>query len=257
MRITRRRRACLSSVAMAMAAGLAIIASPATAALATPNDLVPYGQLDCTSGIIEPGTYISILVIGNCSLTDFGTVYVNGDFRVAHDATFSSETGGTLIVNGNFYSGTNSFTDMGQQGSDDLIMGNVYSDNPYEMLWKYTTVGGWYHVVGENGFSDNTDCSQAGPGGAPATVSFEDGSVASWFTYNGNMSCNMKLLYSKIGGNVGYYGNTVSSNRGSLVVGGNVIRGALGCGGNSQTPVLGGAHKNVVSGKKNGQCKNL
>jgi hypothetical protein len=246
----------LSSVAIAMA-GLAIVASPATAALAAPNDLVPYGQLDCRSGPIEPGTYISILVIGRCSLTDSGTVYVNGDFRVAHDATFTSQNGGTLIVGGNFYSGTNSFTDMGQQGSDDVVMGNVYSDNPYEMLWQYSTVGGWYYVVAQNGFSDNTDCSQEGPSGDPATVTFAHGSVASWFTYSGNMSCNMKLLNSKIGGNVGYYGNTVSTNRGSLVVGGNVIKGSLGCGKNSQTPVLGGARKNVVGGKKNGQCKNL
>lgn len=256
MRITRRRLACLSSVAMAMA-GLAMIAGPAVAATSAPKDLVPYGQLDCRAGPIEPGTYISILVIGNCSLTDFGTVVVNGDFRVAHDAKFSSQNGGTLIVDGNFWSGTNSFTDMGQAGSDDVVMGNVYSDNPYEMLWQDMTVGGWYYIVGQNGYSDNTDCSQAGLSGAPATVTFEGGSVASYFTYSANMSCNMALLHSRIGGNVDYYGNAVNSRRGSLAVGGNWIGGSLNCGSNSQTPVLGGAKKNVVKGKTHGQCKKL
>jgi hypothetical protein len=256
MRITTWRRACLSSVAMAMA-GLAIIVSPATAASAAPNDLVPYGQMDCRSGPIEPGTYTSILVIGRCWLTNFGTVFVNGDFRVAHDATFTSQNGGTLIIGGNFWSGTDSFTDMGQAGSDDVVMGNVYSDNPYEMLWQDTTVGGWYYVVGQNGYSDNTNCSQEGPSGNPATVSFEGGSVASYFTYSGNMSCNMALLHSKVAGNVDYYGNTVNSRPGSLAVGGNWIGGSLNCGSNSQTPVLGGAKKNVVKGKANGQCKKL
>jgi hypothetical protein len=246
----------LSSVAMAMA-GLAMIASPAVAATSAPKDLVPYGQLDCRSGPIEPGTYISILVIGNCSLTDFGVVVVNGDFRVAHDAKFSSQGGGTLIVYGNFWSGTNSFTDMGSPGSDDVIMGNVYSDNSYEMLWQDVAVGGYYYLVGQNGYSDNTDCSQPGLSGAPATETFEHGWVGSYFSYSGNMSCTMRLLDSKIGGNVDYYGNAVNSRPGSLVVGGNWIRGSLNCGSNSQTPVLGGAGKNVVRGKAGGQCKKL
>jgi hypothetical protein len=238
-------------------AGLAMFASPALAATSAPKDLVPYGQLDCRSGPIEPGTYISILVIGRCWLTDFGVVFVNGDFRVAHDATFTSQNGGTMIVGGNFWSGTNSFTDMGQPGSDDVVMGNVYSDNPYEMLWQDMTVGGWYYIVGQNGYSDNTGCSQPGPSGAPATVTFEGGSVASYFTYQGNMSCNMALLHSRVGGNVDYYGNTVGSSPGSLVVGGNKIGGSLNCGSNSQAPVLGGAGRNFVRGRANGQCKKL
>jgi hypothetical protein len=247
----------LSSAVAAMAS-VAMLASPAVAATAAPKGLVPYGQLDCRSGPIEPGTYISILVIGNCWLTDFGVVVVNGDFRVAHDARFSAQNGGTMIVDGNFYSGTNSVTDMGQAGSNDVVMGNVYSDNSYEMWWQYVTVGGWYYVVGQNGYSDNTNCVQDGLTGAPATETFEHGSVGSYFAYKGNMSCTIGLFSSRIGGNVYYDSNTVNSHPGSIAVGSNTIGGSLECGTNSQTPVLGGGmKKNVVKGKATAQCAKL
>jgi hypothetical protein len=254
MRITRRRRVVTATVASL--AGLFMMASQATA-LAAPNGGGGFfGQVVCGSGPILPGTYISLIVTGVCYVSPEGTVVINGDLRVAHDAVLNTLGGGTLIVDGNFYSGTNSVTDMG--GPGDLVAGNVYSDNPFEMLWTGVTVGGWYYVVGENGYSDNTSCAVPGVSGYPATISFSHGSVGEYLTYTGNRSCTMSVFDSKIHGSVSFYGNHTTPKAGSFMVGGNTIGAKLNCGKNSQMPVLGkGNKKNVVKYAARGQCKGL
>jgi hypothetical protein len=261
MRITARRRARLASAALALA-GLTMIASPALASTAAPDHLVPYGQLTCGAGPIEPGTYISILVTGNCWLTDFGTVVVNGDLRVAHDAKFSGVTTGTLIVDGNFYSGTNSVTDMGMAGSNDIIMGNVYSDNAYEMAWNHVTVGGWYNVLSQDHYTDNTDCSQLNLNDVPDGFSFEYGSVGGFFNYQDNHTCSMNLLHSHISGTVSVNGNRTNVTVPGIgyrspQISGNTIGGALNCSNNKPAPTLDRGPANTAARGKHGQCAHL
>jgi hypothetical protein len=255
MRITRRRRAITATVAGL--AGLVMMASQATALAAPTGGGGFFGQVVCGAGPILPGTYISVIVTGVCYLSDEGTVVINGDLRVAHDAVLNTLGGGTLIVDGNFFSGTNSVTDMG--GPGDLVAGDVYSDNPYEMLWDGVTVGGWYYIVGENGYSDNTSCAAPGYSGYPATISFSHGTIGGYLTYTGNRSCSMAVFDSHIGGSASFYGNRTSpAKAGSFMVGGNTIGAKLNCGKNSQKPVLGkGNKKNVVKFGARGQCKGM
>jgi hypothetical protein len=255
-------------------AGLAMIASPALAVTSAPNDLVPYGQLDCRAGPIEPGTYISILVIGNCSLTNFGTVVVNGDFRVAHDAKFNGVSDGTLIVDGSFFSGTDSITDIGcntvsvgppcTTDSDDVIMGNAYSDNAYEVSFHDVTVGGWFLAIGQNDYSNNVDCSQLDQTGTPDYFTFEDGSVGGNFTYQGNHTCWMGLFRTHVGGSVNIYDNLTNTTVPGIAfdspeIATNVIHGKLNCNGNYPPPTFGDSHgkPNIAKGGKFGQCKKL
>jgi hypothetical protein len=261
MRITTRRRARLASAALA-AAGLTMIASPALAATAAPQYLVPYGQLTCGAGPIEPGTYISILVTGNCWLTNFGTVVINGDLRVAHDAKFDGTTSGTLIVDGNFFSGTNSVTDMGTAGSNDVIMGDVYADNAYEMAWNNVTVGGWYDVVAQDHYTDNTDCSQTDMNGTPDGFSFVQGSVGGFFNYQDNRTCTMNLLNSHVTGTVSVNGNLTNVTVPGIgyrspQIAGNSIGGALNCTNNKPAPTLDHGRANTAARGKHGQCAHM
>jgi hypothetical protein len=273
MKITSRRRVRLSAAALATA-GLAMIASPALAATAAPQHLAPYGQLTCGAGPIEPGTYTSILVTGNCWLTDFGTVVVNGDLRVAHDAKFNAVTAGTLVVDGSFFSGTNSITDIGcnvksvgppcTSNSSDVVMGNVYSDNALEMSWHSVTVGGWYDIVGRNQYTDNTDCSQTDPTGTPDYFTFEDGSVGGNFSYDGNRTCWMGLFRTHVGGNVYILHNHTNTTVPGIKfdspeIATNTIAGSLNCSGNTPPPTFGDSKgkPNKAAKGKFGQCKNL
>jgi hypothetical protein len=220
MRITRRRRARLSSLALA-AAGLTIMASPAVAATSGPHDLVPYGQLDCRSGPIEPGVYISILVIGNCWLTDFGTVEINGDFRVAHDAKFNGATNGTFIDDGNFYAGTNAVVTLGAISSRSdrrarrirRMSSRALSTQTTRsrMSWHNVTVDSNYLMIGEKDYSNNVDCSQLDLTGTPDFFTFEDGSVGGNVTYQGNHTCWMGLFRNHIKGTVSVSANLTNT----------------------------------------------
>jgi len=273
MRITRRRRARLSSLALA-AAALALVAGPATASVAAPKDLVPYGQLDCRSGPIEPGVYISILVIGNCWLTDFGTVQINGDFRVAHDAKFNGATNGTMIVDGNFYGGTNSIITLGcnvksvgppcMTNTPDVIDGFAYVDNALEVSMHSVTVHGDYLMIGEKDYSNNVDCSQLDLTGTPDYFTFEDGSVGGKFTYLGNHTCWMGLFRSHIKGTVSVSANLTNTTIPGIAfdspeIASNVIGGKLSCFNNFPPPTFGDSHgkPNIAKMGKTGQCKKL
>ena len=273
MRITRRRRSRLSALAVA-AAGLTVMASPAVAATSGPHDLVPYGQLDCRSGPIEPGVYISILVIGSCWLTDFGTVEINGDFRVAHDAKFNGATNGTFIDDGNFYAGTNAIVTLGcnvksvgppcTTNTPDVIKGLAYVDNALEMSAHSVTVDGNYVMVGEKDYSNNVDCSQLDLTGTPDYFTFEDGSVGGNFTYLGNHTCWMGLFRSHIKGTVSVSANLTNTTIPGIAfdspeIASNVIGGKLSCFNNFPAPTFGDSHgkPNIAKGGKTGQCRKL
>lgn len=273
MRITRRRRARLSSLALAMAA-LAMMASPAMASQATPRSLVPYGQLDCRSGPIEPGVYISILVIGNCWLTDFGTVVINGDFRVAHDAKFNGATNGTMIVDGNFYAGTNSIVTLGcniksvgppcTTNSKDAVDGFVYADNSFEMSWHNVSVGGNYLMIGEKDYSNNVDCSNLDLTGTPDFFTFEDGRVGGSLVYQGNHTCWMGIFRDHVRGNVSVSANLTNTTIPGIAfdspeIASNIIGGRLSCFNNFPPPTFGDSHgkPNIAKKGKTGQCKKL
>jgi hypothetical protein len=244
-------------------AGMVMLASPATAATAAPQ-LSNYGQLTCSSGIIEPGVYISILVIGNCSLTDFGTVIINGDLRVAHDASFNAVSGATLIVDGSFYSGTYSTTQIGcnvklpnsgcTNNSSDVIWGDVYSDNPLTMSFNNVQVGGWYEVLSKDAYPDNTNCQLQDAYGNAGNMAFANGSVGGDFTFLDLHTCWLSLSNNKIGGNVLIRGNKLSNN---ATVGSNWISGKLTCLYNIPGVSLGKNLKNTAKKGKFAQCKKL
>jgi hypothetical protein len=271
MRITTRKRAAVASAALALA-GMVMLAGQATAASAAPQGKY-FGQYTCSSGILEPGSYSSVVIIGNCSLTDLGTVQISGVLRVAHDATFNAQTNGTLIVDGNFSSGTNSITDIGcntalvgspcTTDTDDVIMGDVYSDHSLEMDFQNVTVGGSYEVyAADDSYPDNTGCTMTDPSGEPDFMTFEAGSVAGNFTYDGIYTCSMSLLRAHIGGSVYVLSNRTNAtlpgfaNRSpELAV--NVISGKLVCTGNKPKPTLGHGKPNIARKGKFGQCKHL
>jgi hypothetical protein len=273
MRITRRRRAAISSAALALA-GMAMLTSAATGASAAPAGQ-HYGQYDCSSGILQPGVYSAVVVTGYCTLTEFGTVEISSVLRVAHDATLNAQTDGTLIVDGNFSSGTNSITMIGcntksvgppcTTNSQDVIMGDVYSDHSLEMDFHNVSVGGSYTVyAADQDYPNNTLCTMTDPTGTPDFMTFEDGSVAGSFTYNGVETCWMGLFRTHVGGSV-----YVLNNRTDTLVPGiafdspeiatNVINGKLECKGNSPKPTFGDSHgkPNVAKKGKFDQCKNL
>jgi hypothetical protein len=270
MRITQRRRVGISSAALALA-GLAML-SPAVSASAAP--MMNYGQYTCSSGILEPGTYISVRVTGYCTLTDFGTVVINGDLRVAHNATFNAVTDGTLVVYGSFYSGTESISDIGcntvsvgppcTTDSDDVIEGHVYSDHALEMSWHNVSVGSWYKVWANNGVADNVNCQKTDPTGTPDYFTFEDGSVNGDFTYQGLDTCWLGLFRTHIHGNLFVYDNHTNTTVPGIAfdspeIATNFITGAMYCTGNYPNPTFGDSHgkPNVAQHGLFGQCKHL
>jgi hypothetical protein len=270
MRITRRRRVGISSAALALA-GLAML-GPAMSASAAPQH--NYGQYTCSSGILRPGVYSSVLVTGFCTLTNFGTVTVNGNLRVAQSATFNAVTDGTLVVYGDFWSGTNSIADIGcnkvsvgppcTTNSNDVIGGNVYSDHALELSWHNVHVGSWVHVYSNAGYPDNTNCQQTDPTGTPDYFTFEDGSVNGNFVYQGLRTCWLGMFRDVIHGDVFIYNNRTNTTVPGIAfdspeLATNVITGALYCTGNYPKPTFGDSHgkPNIALHGKFGQCKNL
>jgi hypothetical protein len=262
MRITSRRRAAASSAALALA-GMAMLTIPASAASAAPSQY--FGQYVCSSGVLEPGAYSSIVVTGLCNLTAFGTVVDLGVFRVAHEGTFLGMTGGQLVVDGKFSTGTNSVTQLGGPGSDDVLMGDVYSDHSLEMDFQDVRVLGDYTVYSaDQDYPDNTSCSMTDPNGYPDIMSFGNGSVRGNFVYDGVLTCRMNLSRSRIGGNASVLANktnvhTPGLGSKSLVVEGNYIGGKLVCNNNVPSPSLGvtGGKPNHAAMGKFGQCAHL
>lgn len=251
-------------------------ASPATAASAAPQGHY-YGQYTCSSGMLEPGVYTSVLVTGLCNLADFGTVVINGDLRVAHGQKFNAVTDGTLIVYGSFYSGTNSITDIGcntvsvgppcTTDSDDVIMGDVSSDHPLEMSFHNVSVGGDYEVyAADQDYPDNTGCTHTDLTETPDYMTFEDGSVAGNFTYDGVYTCWMGLFRTHVGGSVYVLNNRTNATVPGIAftspaIATNWIDGKLICKGNFPPPTLGSTHghgkPNIAKQGKFDQCKHL
>jgi hypothetical protein len=270
MSITKRRRAGVASAALTLA-GLFMLAGPATVASAVPHT-AHYGKWTCGSGIIRPGTYSDILIIGNCTLTDFGTVVINGSLRVASSATFNGVTNGTLIVYGSLYAGTDSVTDLGcnvvsvgppcTTNSRDVVGGHVYIDNPLEVSFHNVSVGEWFKVWKWK--TSNLDCSMTDATGTPDYMDFEDGSVGGNLIFQDLSTCWLGLFRTHVGGNVDIYNNRTNTTVPGIAfdspeLATNVIDGALNCEGNVPNPTFGDSHgkPNIARKGKHGQCKNL
>jgi len=168
-------------------------------------------------------------------------------------------------VDGSFYSGSYSDTDIGcnvklqnsgcTSNSNDVIWGNVYSDNALELSFNNVQVGGWYEAVtAGDAYPDNQNCQLQDSNGNAGFIAFANGSVGGSFTWLHMHTCWMSLSNNKIGGNVLIHGNRTRS---KPTIGSNWIGGWLRCLGNQPGLVLGNNLKNTVKLGKFAQCKKL
>jgi hypothetical protein len=270
------RRAGISSAAVALA-GLATLVTPSTMASAAPSahyyaqNARHFDRTVCSSGIVFPGIYTSLLVVGSCQLTDFGTVTILGDLRVALNAYFDGITNGRLIVQGNVEVDEGGILDLGcnpvsfgppcTTNTRDVVDGSVTATNPLEMIWHNDVVHGSYQVYGS---TDNRDCSMVDAFSLPDYFTFEGGSVGGNFGYRSLHTCWLGLFRAHVRGNV-----VVNRNRTNTTIKGiafdspelatNFIKGGLYCTRNMPPPTFGDSHgkPNIALGGKFGQCKHL
>jgi hypothetical protein len=261
------RRAGISSVAAALA-GLAIVALPTMAASAAPHR---FNRTICSSGIVFPGIYTSLLVVGSCRLTESGVVTVLGQFRVGQNATFDGITDGTLRVRGNVEVDEGGTMNLGCNTSSvgppcltnttDVVDGSVTATDPLEMVWHSDTVRGNYEVSGS---IDNTSCAMTDAMDSPDYFTYEDGAVRGGITFEGLDTCWLGMFRTRVGRNA-----VIDDNRTNTTVPGiafdspeiatNFIRGGLFCAGNVPRPTFGDSHglPNRALRGKHGQCRHL
>ncbi len=268
MRTAKLRRTGISSVAIALA-GLAVLIIPSTMASAASSR--HFSRTTCSSGIVFPGIYNSLLVIGSCQLTDVGTVTVTGNLRVGVAASFDAITNGTLIVQGNVEVDEGGTLDVGcnpaafgppcTSAPRDVVGGSVTATNPLEMIWHDVAVQGSYEI---DGSIDNTGCTTTDSFGLPNYFTFEDGSVGGNLEYLGLDTCFLGLFRAHVRGNVLVNDNMTNTTIPGIAfdspeIATNLIRGGLYCSGNVPKPTFGDSHgkPNIAFRGKHGQCKHL
>ena len=217
--------------------GLILIATAATAKSKPPSFI-------CTGGAIPVGTYSSLTVNGNCSISNPGTVSVTGNVVV--NGTLTAQTQGAFfMVGGNFTvnSGGSALigcNDLFCNGvtSNPIINGNVTANNPASIEFINTLIGGNFTQNGGGGgltCGNNLDL-------------FANNLIRRNFTLSNIQTCQVLVRQNSIGNNATLTSNTATR---TIAVELNMISNNLSCTGNVPPPIVDG---NATGGKATGQC---
>jgi len=237
-----------------------MFASVGTASAASPG--WQFGHVTCHGGKIKGGTYQSLTIAGNCTLTAKGTVHVKGNVVVRGHGILNTLTTGTFNVDGNVSVLAKGIAGLGCNDevgcpteSNDHIGGNLTGNDAWAVIVEQEHVGGRISIVG-GGKTKN--CSSTGLLGGPFFATVHDSTVGGNVFVSGLRTCWFGLIRTTVGGNVRVTKNRFGDPDANEIIT-NTIAGNLSCFNNSPAAQIGdsGGSPNTVGGKKRGECKNL
>jgi hypothetical protein len=221
-----------------------------------------FGHVTCWGGTIKAGTYRSLTVAGNCTLTSTGTAHVKGNVVVRGHAFLNTLTTGTFNVDGNLSVRNDGIAGLGCNDevgcpteSNDHIGGNLTGRGAWAVVVEQEHVGGNVSIIG-GGRSE--DCSSTGLVGGPFFATVHDSTVGGNVVVRGLHTCWFGLIRTDVGGNVKVIGNRFGDPDANEIIT-NTVGGNLACFNNNPAAQIGdsGGLPNVVAGQKRGECKNL
>lgn len=221
-----------------------------------------FGHVTCQGGTIKAGTYRSLTIAGNCTLTAAGTAHVKGNVVVRGHAFLNTLTTGTFNVNGNVTVRNDGIAGLGcnvevgcPTESNDHIGGNLSGNGSWAVVVEQEHVGGNISIVGGG---RSMDCSSTGLMGGPFFGTVHDSTVGGNVVVQGVHTCWFGLIRTTVGGNVQVIGNRFSDPDANEIVT-NTIAGNLSCFNNVPAARVGDSMglPNTVGGQKRGECKNL
>ena len=237
-----------------------MFASVGTAGAAVPN--WHFGNVICHGGKIRGGTYESLTIAGNCTLTSKGTVHVMGNVVVRGHAILNTLTPGTFNVDGNVTVRAKGVAGLGCNDevgcpteSNDHIGGNLRGRDAWAVIVEQEHVGGLISIIG-GGKTKN--CSSTGLLGGPFFATVHDATVGGNVIVRRLRTCWFGLIRTTVGGSVRVFGNSFGDPDATEIVT-NTIAGNLACFNNVPAAQVGdsGGSPNTVGGRKRGECKNL
>jgi hypothetical protein len=234
---------------MCLVVGLAAVASASLAAAKGPTT--------CSGGTIAAGTYNSLVVTGNCTFADGGTVTIDGNLTVADGAILNDHAASTATVHvtGNVKVGAGAVLGLGNYNpvpphNSAVVDGNIVANGAATLYLGGMTVHG--NVI-SNGGGD--------PG---RNLPIKDDQIDGNLIILGWSGLWFGVIRDTVGGNV-----IVSNNHAvditqlpgidSTEVVTNTISGNLICDGNSPAAQVGDSEgaTNTVGGHKLGECAGL
>ena len=221
-----------------------------------------FGHVTCHRGTIKAGTYRSLTIAGNCTLTATGTAHVKGNVIVRGHGTLNTLTTGTFNVDGNVTVRDNAIAGLGCNDevgcpteSNDHIGGNLSGHDAWAVIVEQEHVGGNISIVGGG---RSMDCSSTALLGGPFFATVHDSTVGGNVVVRRVHTCWFGLIRSTVGGNVQVVGNRFGDPDANEIVM-NTIGGNLSCFNNVPAAQIGDSMglPNVVAGQKRGECRNL
>jgi hypothetical protein len=216
-----------------------------------------HGDYTCSGGtlqplnpsIIQPGTYRSITVTGNC-LIPGGTVTVRGNVTVQKNAVLvvnlpggptMPEDDATLNVGGSAFVGQGATLILGcapsfgcKNSTHSVIQGSLVANGALGMLLHSDTIIGSLSVTGGGG--KNYDCIPPKTGlfgafGSPVYTTFEDGAIGGDASFADYKSCWLGFARANVGGKLSY-SHIILGDPDGVEILASVINGNLSCVGN-------------------------
>ena len=221
-----------------------------------------FGHVTCHGGTTRAGTYRSLTIAGNCTLTAKGTAHVKGNVVVRGHAFLNTLTTGTFNVDGNLSVRNDGIAGLGCNDevgcpteSNDHIGGNLSGNGAWAVVVEQEHVGGNVSIIGGG---RSMDCSSTGLVGGPFFATVHDSTVGGNVVVRGVHTCWFGLIRTTVGGNVQVIGNRFADPDANEIVT-NTIAGNLSCFNNVPAAQIGDSmgSPNMVGGQKRGECKNL
>ncbi len=273
------------------AALLGLVLTPATAASASTGGSGWQQPYDCTGGTIPPGVYASMVITGDCYMSD-GNITVGGNVNIAPGALLDAVKSGdptgapvvpaTVHIGGSVYVGNGAALLFGCSPNItctsppgityDHIGGNLIGFGAQGVVLHSASVAGNISLFGGGGGTAGATCKSQKPGKpintalepwsedsnlyfTPVYTDIEDVTVGGNLSIVGVTSCWLGNLRDQVRGSAAFIANTMGDPD-AMEVDNNLISGGLFCFKNTPQAQFGdgGSAPNIVSGYAAGEC---
>jgi hypothetical protein len=236
-------------------------------AAAAPAAVGAAGGTTCTGGAIDPGSYHSLTITGDCVATG-GAIIVAAGLVVAPGASLTATTSAaTVSVSGGIWVGEDgvllfgcspSLTNLCGPDTSYTVSGGIRADRALAVILHGNTITGGVTIAGGGG---DLSCSGVLFGGfVPAFTTLENNRISGGVKVSGLTSCWFGMARNTINGAVTLTGNTFGDPDAMEILD-NTIHGQLACSGNLPvaTNIADGValEPNTVAGKGSGECAGL
>jgi len=255
--------------------GLLILAL-VLSALPGASPAIAAGSYTCTGGAVPPGTYQSLTIAGDCTITA-GAVVVLDDLVLKPGSSLNAALppGGTLTVHGDVVVWKDAIFVLGCAPSicptkvtNDRIYGNLRSYGALALILHGNYIGGHVSVRGGGGGAGSfPNAHMAQVIGFPIAYStFEGNTIRGGASISGLDGYWFGFLRNEVRGTVSIMNNKfIDPDATEIVM--NQVKGSLMCSGNSPGAQVGDASEgsglpveafyNTVTGQAKGECSGL